>query len=85
MKNVEEILNSAVEKLNNNNMDFSLLTEDEMDFFSFTVTYETLVNQLEEDKSVSTRVKCEGKMQWLKTTMIKKYPEYKEQIENYRK
>lgn len=84
MKYVEEILNSAVKKLNDNNMNFLLLTEEEKDFFSFTFAYETMVNCLEEDKSISNKIKCEGKMKWLKTTMINKYPEFKEQIENYR-
>lgn len=85
MRNVEEILDSAVKKLNENNMDFSLLTEIEMDFFSFTMAYETMVNQLEEDRSVTTKLKCEGKMKWLKSSMKTKYPEYSEQIESYRK
>lgn len=85
MKTIENILDSAVEKLKNNDMDMSLLDNEEKDFISFITAYETLVNQLEEDSSISNKIKCEGKMIWLKTVISEKYPQYKTEINNYRK
>ena len=82
---LEQFINQISEKFKNSKNDFESLSILEQDIFSFAITYEILLNSLNENLSISDEIKCKGKMAWLKSSLSTKYPEYANQIQNYKK
>ena len=80
----EEFIEQISEKFKKANNNFDVLSKIEQDILSFAITYEMLLMSLNENLSVSDEIKCKGKMTWLKSSLSAKYPQFKEQIQNYK-
>ena len=83
MSKLTDEINFAVEQIKKDKKNIEKISDFHKDIVSFALAYETLLNQLKEDDTITNKIKCEGKMVWLKTALAKKYPYFSEEINNY--